>query len=54
MSEERNQREVFDGKTYRAPSRRRKTRRKSDQLIKLLKYLVVVIVTVTIVKLFKF
>lgn len=63
MSEERNQRAIYEGPERRKNDRRQGVRRQTERgnragsesaFVKLLKVLVVVIVTAAIMKLFKF
>ncbi|MEZ0233042.1 MAG: hypothetical protein ACAH12_09390 [Methylophilaceae bacterium] len=46
----RNERQIFDGSNRRSEDRRKSGRRKSDKIATLIKYLVVVGVTVFIIK----
>lgn len=53
MSEERNERQVYEGeRRERGEDRRKKVRRKSDLLMTLLKYSCVALVTALLVKYF--
>jgi hypothetical protein len=50
MSEERNQRDLFEGKMQRGPERRVAYRRKADYFYAFLKYLAVALLAALMVK----
>lgn len=60
MSEERNQRAIYEGPERRQADRRKGERRSSNRradeslFVKLLKVLIIVVVTASIMKVFKF
>jgi hypothetical protein len=51
MSEERNERPIYDGMQRRGPDRRRSGRRKSDLLKNVFRYFLVALATAVLVKL---
>ncbi len=51
MTEERNERPIYNGSHRRGPDRRQEQRRKSDMLKTVFRYLVVALVAAALVKL---